>query len=105
MQVPQSLAAGQLANTASDIYTAASAKAVYLSGMTLFNTNAASQTIIIYLQKSATNYKIYRLVLAQNESAWVDFKGIILSATDKVRAETTTASAVDYFLSGIVEDV
>lgn len=105
-QLPASLADGQLSTSAADIYTAAASKAVYLSLLTLFNTNAASQTILIYITRSSSSArKIYRAVLAQNEPAFFDLKGLILSAGDKISGETTTATAVDYLLFGVVEDV
>lgn len=105
-QLPASLADGQLATSITDIYTAAADKAVYPSLLTLFNTNAASQTILIYVTRAGSAArKIYRAVLAQNESAWCDLKGLILSEGDKIGAETTTATAVDYTLSGVEEDV
>lgn len=99
------LGEGQLPNTKTAIYTVPASTVAYIKRFSLFNDNAADQTVIIYVKPGATSRKWRRYVLAQNESAEVLEAGdsLILEAGDQIEAETTTASAVDYVISGVEE--
>lgn len=97
------LADGQIASSAADVFTATAT--TYVKQFTLFNDNAAQQTIIIWLNTSGTNRKVRQIELNQNESAELLDGGQawILENGDKIRASTTTASAVDYTIAGVEE--
>jgi hypothetical protein len=72
----------------------------------MFNTNAATQTIDVWLRRSGGSARrIHRAVIAQNESVEFLDQGetIELSAGDTIEAQTTTASAVDYIVTGVEE--
>lgn len=104
--VSASLADGQLPTSAGDLYTAPADTTVYIKRLSFFNDNASEQTIILWVQRAGgTARKWRRYVLAQNESAEVleASDTIHLSAGDKLRAQTTTAGAVDYIITGVRE--
>jgi len=102
---PKVMGDGQLATTKGTLYTVPSVTSAYVKTFTVFNTNAATQTVIIYLKPSATSRKVIQLSLAQNESAnVVDLIGqFILETGDLIEGETTTTTAVDYFIAGVEE--
>lgn len=101
----KALADGQLATTAGGAAIFTATVTTYVKKLTLFNTNAASQTIVLYINFSGTNRSFRRYVLAQNESAdvLIDGESILLSAGDSIQATTTTATAVDYTVAGVEE--
>lgn len=86
------VAEGQMATTETDMY--APTGAVHCN-LYLFNTNAADQTVILFLQKSGgTSRKIWQGLLSQNWSA--EKLGFRMGNGDKLRGLTTTATAVNY---------
>lgn len=100
------LADGQLPNTKTTLYTVPASTKAYVKFFSVFNTNAAAQTVIIYAKKSGgTSRVIGRTVLQQNESARVIEIGeaLNLGAGDVIEGQTTTASAVDYMITGAEE--
>lgn len=99
------LADGQMATTKTAMYTVPAATTAYIRNINLFNTNAAEQTIIIYLNTSGTSRQIARIILAQNESAHLLDLGecIVLEAADVLEGLTTTATAVDFVVLGGTE--
>lgn len=96
---------GQLATTKSTLYTVPTGTVAYVKRIAFFNTNVASQTIVVYIKPNATSRKWRRYVLAQNEAVDLLDHGdaLILEAGDLIEAETTTATAVDYILMGVEE--
>ena len=99
----KSLADGQLPDSKGTIYTVPSGTVAAPRFLSLYNTNASTQTIVIYLKRSGSSSRaIRRIVLAQYESALVFDKDddLCLSPADEIEATTTTASAVDYALTG-----
>jgi hypothetical protein len=106
-RLAQSLADGQLATSKGALYTVPAGVTVYPRFLSLFNTNAATQTILIYLKRSgSTSRSLRRYELEQYESALVFDRhdDLALSAGDVIEGATTTASAVEYFLGGEVGD-
>ena len=99
------LGEGQLANTKGTVYTVPASTVAYIKCFTVFNTNAATQTVNIYLKPGSTSRQVIRLSLAQYESAnLLDLLGSFsLEAGDLIEADTTTASAVDYVITGVEE--
>ncbi len=98
-----SLADGQLATSAGTLYTATAVKA-YLKNLFLFNTNAAEQTVELYLKRSGGTSRLWkRYVLAQYESADVLDKELLLGSGDLIEGLTTTATAVNYYVAGVTE--
>lgn len=100
-----SLADGQLETSETVIYTVPAATVAYLKTLLLFNTNAATQTIILWIKRSGGTARKWRQIsLAQNESAdALEGTNLQLSAGDSVEGSTTTGAAVDYTITGVVE--
>lgn len=74
-----------------------------LEKITFFNTNAAAQTAILYLQpRAGTAAEIRQFVLQQNEGGEFLEPGEFMSldSGDQLQAETTTASAVNFAVIG-----
>lgn len=97
---------GQLPTAQGNIIAAPSGTNYYIKQLYLFNNNAATQTILLYLVPNAgSQTSWHRIVLAQNESAHVleDGESVTLTPGDAIQAVTTTASAVDYTSTGVQE--
>ena len=102
----RSLADGQVASTSTLVYQAPGNQSVTLTYLSLYNTNATKQTVNVYILRSgsSTARQIRRFTLEQYQHA----QGIsaeeqpTLSPADKILMSTTTASAVDYVISGDV---
>ena len=102
---PRVLADGQAPVTVAAVYTVPAATSAYVKSGRLFNANAATQTVAIFINASGTRRQIGRFVLEQNEHANFVNEGevLILEAGDTIDLSTTTASAVDYVIGGVVE--
>lgn len=97
------LANGQVANTEGAIYTVPASTTAYIKSVSFHNTNAATQTLIMYIRDGAgTSRIVARWSLLENETAFYN-GSLALEATDTLRAVTTTASAVDYVVTGVEE--
>lgn len=102
----KSFADGTLPNAQGAILTVPASTWYYIKQISLFNSNAAEQTILLYLKQAGGTARLWRrYVLAQNESAEVLEDGVVvtLEANDTIEAVTTTASAVPYFITGVQE--
>ena len=102
----KTIADGQLATSEGDIYLVPGATKGYVKQVTLYNTNAAQQTIYVFIKRSGgTSRCIRRFVIDQYESVDLvdDGDTLELSTGDAIRAYTTTATAVDYVVMGVEE--
>ena len=80
--------------------------ASYIKQLLLFNENAATQTIDLYLTTlSGTPRRWARVILEQNQRAVMLEHGetITLEAQQSIEAVTTTAAAVSYTITGVEE--
>ncbi|HSV90924.1 MAG TPA: hypothetical protein VLH80_07475 [Nitrospiraceae bacterium] len=103
---PLPVANGQLPNSQAAILTCPAGMNYYVKQLYLFNNNAATQTIFLYLvPNGGTQTTWHRIVLAQNESAHVleDAESVTLTPGDAIQAVTTTAAAVDFTFTGVQE--
>lgn len=103
----QSLASGQIANSVGAIFTVAATNTAFVKTLTLFNTNAAAQTVLVYIKRNGqTPRLVRRYVLEQNEfaDALSDGDSWQLSTGDAIEAVTTTAATVDYTMTGVIYD-
>jgi len=101
----KSLAEGQVANAWGTILGPSGVKAI-LKSVDLFNNNAASQTVELAITRSGGTRRIIgRAVLEQHETLRYLTEGetLVLSDGDVLEAQTTTASAVDYTITGADE--
>lgn len=104
--IAKTLADGQLAITQTVLYTVPALTTCYVKRFSIFNTNAAEQTVEVWINPSGSAARRWRrYVLAQNESADMldDSDALLLPPGAKIEARTTTASAVDYFVMGVEE--
>lgn len=100
----KSLADGQLPSSQGAVYTVPGSTKAYVRNLFLYNTNAASQTITLWVKRSGGTARKFRTAaLATDESADVLESPLVLSAGDSIEAVTTTATAVDYFIAGVEE--
>lgn len=104
----ESLADGQVATTTGAILTVDDSINVMIRSATFFNTNAATQTLNIYVTRSGgTRRQLYQTSIAQNASYDLLSSGevLCLSGGDALEADTTTTTAVDFLITGLTEDV
>lgn len=100
------LANGQVAAAEADLYKAPAATVGYVKQVTLFNTDASTQTVTIWIKKSGgTSRKIRRIELTQNESCDLLDQGETceLGAGDAIRAASSNANVVDFTVMGVEE--
>jgi hypothetical protein len=99
------LAEGQLAITKGTIYTVPQGKTAFIRFFSCYNSNSAAQTINIYIKPGSTSRQIGRYSLNQYESLRLldNNEILVLEEGDIIEADTTTASAVDYVISGMEE--
>lgn len=97
---------GQLPTSQANLIICPPGTNYYLKQFILFNHNAASQSIQLFIVPSGgTARNLPQLTLAQNESAQVldEAESITLTPGDAIQGMTTTAAAVDYTFTGIQE--
>jgi hypothetical protein len=97
---------GELPIVQGTIYAVPFGIVSYVKHIFLFNKNAATQTIDVYLNTSGSVARRWRrLVLTQNQSADMLKNGeaLQLVSGNTIEAVTTTAAAVDYIVSGVEE--
>lgn len=100
------LADGQVATSAAAIYTVPAGTVTVLKYINFYNTNSATQTLSVYITRSGgTRRQVIRQVLDQYQSLALLSEGesLTLSTGDALEADTTTASAVDYIVSGAAD--
>jgi hypothetical protein len=98
----KSLADGQLASSAGDLYTCPASTVAYVKKAIFANTNASARTITIYLTRSGSSDRIIAAgSLEQNET--LEVENLILSDGDKIRGVASAATSVDYTLMGVEE--
>jgi hypothetical protein len=96
---------GQLPTTKTVLYTVPEDAVAYVKQISIYNTNAAAQTVKFYVKPGATSRTWRRYSLNQDESAELldQNQVLMLDEGDSIEAETTTASAVDCFIVAVVE--
>jgi hypothetical protein len=97
------LANGQLPSSIGDLYESPASTQTIIKAITIVNTNTTTETVNLYVLKaSGTPRRISPkdLALAAGYMTVIDDE-ITLEAGDKIQADTTTASKVDYVISGV----
>lgn len=97
------LADGQIPSAKGTLYTVPGATLAYVYNLRLCNTNAIAQDVDVWVNVSGTSRQIARVSLAQWESADVLSQPLHLAAGDLIEADTITAAAVDYVITGVLE--
>jgi hypothetical protein len=98
----KSLADGQLPNSKGTLYTVPGSTVAYVKQINVFNTNTTAETVTIYIKPGATSRSVRQMVLQPNETGTVDGP-FILPAAALIEGVTTTASKVDYVITGVEE--
>lgn len=86
----------------SALYTVPVSTATYVKKVRFFNDNAATQTVVVAVERGGVTRKYGRVVLGQNEFA-DEFQDICFSAADIIKAQTTTNAAVRFHVFGVEE--
>jgi len=97
---------GQVANSQTTIFTATADVTTYVKHLSLYSTNAAQQTVQLWLKHSGgTARKWKRYVLEQDEQVDVIEGGeaYMLDEGTEIQASTTTNNGVDWWADGIEE--
>lgn len=96
---------GQLAASQTPIFTVPALTVSYIKQVFLFNTDAADQTIQLWIDDGGGARKWHRLVLAENESTDILEHGetITLPAGSTIEAVSTDGSVVDFVVTAINE--
>lgn len=100
------LANGQLPAAKGTLYTVPGGKKAYVKYVGAFNPSGGTETIRFYIKKAAgTSRQIARGVLLTNETLRAIEQGetLNLGAGDIIEGDTTTATTVDYLISGVEE--
>jgi hypothetical protein len=102
---PKVMAQGQFANSKGTLYTVPGSTSAYVKFFNVWNSSATPQTVRVYLNPAGTSRQIITLSLAQNESAnIIDLVGsFTLEAGDLIEGDTTTATVLDYVITGVEE--
>jgi hypothetical protein len=96
----KTLAAGQLANTSTDLYTVPGATKAISPCLLVFNTAATVETVKVHLYDGSTSRQHAQVDVQGLGYAEIFFRAT-LEATYKIKAQTTTATTVNYWLSGV----
>ena len=101
--VIKSLADGQLPSSKGTLYTTPAATQTIINRITLVNTNSSTESVNLYFKASSgTSRRIipkdYSLIAA---ALFVMDDAVTLEAGDILEGDTTTASKVDYVISGV----
>lgn len=104
--VAKRLASGQLPSTKTTLYTVPASTTAYVKFLSLANTSGSTtETILIFLHDGTASRRIARVVLAPNETSRVIEIGEAanLGATNLIEGQSTNATTVDYWISGVEE--
>lgn len=101
----KNLADGQLPSSIGDLYTVAASTTAIIKTITLVNTNTSAEDVNLYLLPSGGTA---RRIIPKDCELGVQYclvmdDEICMDAADKIQGDTTTASKVDYTISGIEE--
>ena len=101
----KSLADGQLPAATGDLYTAPASTQALIKTIKLVNTNTTAEAVDLYLTPSGGTA---RRIIPKNLSLGAGYLLVVddeltLEAGDKIQGDTTTASMVDYTISGVEE--
>ena len=101
------LAEGQLPNAKGTLYTCPALTVTYIKFMAVTNeVGAGTELVVIYVKKSgSTSRVVCNGTLEEKEMIRVldDGETLELSAGDLIEGETTTATTVDYVITGVEE--
>lgn len=99
------LAEGQLASSKGTLYTVPASTTAYIRWLSCHNTGGSAETVVLYVKPGATSRIIAHASVAASETLYVVNGGesIQLEAGDLIEGMTTTATTVDYVITGVEE--
>ena len=99
----KNLANGQLPNSAGDLYEVPASTSAIVKSIILTNTNTTTEYFTLYfLKASGTARAITPVSFALYAGAEYPITELLtMGAGDKIRGVTTTASKVDFVISGV----
>lgn len=99
----KNLGVGQLAATVGDLYTVPAATTAIVRQLVLVNTDTVARTINLYYTKAAgSDRALFELAYSIDPGKSVCLDRVLtMGAGDKVRGSASSASKVDYIISGI----
>jgi hypothetical protein len=98
----KNLGNGQLPSSAGDLYEVPASTQAIVSGITLYNTNTTTESITIYyLESGGTARVLVTWPLPTTATFIFDSPKLTLGSGDRIRGVTTTASKVDFTISGV----
>ena len=100
--VAKALADGQLPNAKGTLYTTPAATVTYVKSIICHNLNTTDETMFLCVNRTGTSRVLVQAVLATKETLQFD-EPLTLEAADIIEGMTTTASKVDYTISGAEE--
>lgn len=96
-------AAGQLASSKGNILTVAASTVAFVKTINLYNTSTTTtQTINLYKNVSGTSYQWKRIVLGPEQYAVIE-ESVVVTASDEIEADTTSATTVNYDIAYVEE--
>lgn len=99
----KNLANGQLSNTATTLYTVPAGKTTIVKSILLHNTDTTDQEIILYLL-TTTGRVVFRKVLEPaTTTIFEPDTAYVIEDSHTIEAQSTSASVVDYWISGAEE--
>lgn len=103
----QSLADGQLPSSQAAIYTVPANYRAIVNYIHVHNTGSAPETVTIWVKRSGSTARILvrEPALSIDTTMWPlePSEELTLSAGDSIEAQTSTATTVDYFITGALE--
>lgn|SRR5512138_490835 len=97
--VLSALGDGQVADSKGTIYTTPALTTAVLKSAVFHNGNSSAETLILYAHDGTASRILAQAVLQPDETFVYD-EPLVLETGDLLEAVTTTASIVDYWLSG-----
>ncbi len=97
------LANGQLPNSIGDLYTVPALTTAIIKTISLVNTNTTTEAVNLYVLKVAgTARRIIPKAMSLLAGYLLEYdQELTLGAGDKIQGDTTTASKVDFVISGV----
>jgi hypothetical protein len=97
----KALASGQLAGSKGTLYTVPGSTQAVVKSITLVNTDSVTRTVNLYVNTAGTSRRICPKDLSLPAGAMFELDRVItLEAADLIEGDASTATVVDFVISG-----